>query len=88
MIGKGGLSMPGKANYEELEKRVQELEKAASVEHPDGIILDHLGDALAKVGNVSQALESWDKAIETLEGGVEHRRVSEIREKIKQHRSE
>ena len=67
---------------------VRELEKAADVEDPDGIILEHLGDALAKAGNLPRALDSWERAIQTLEGGDQQQRVSEIRERMKQHRSE
>ena len=67
---------------------VRELEKAAGAEDPDGIILEHLGDALAKAGNVPQALDAWERALQTLQGGDQQRRLSDIREKIRQHRSE
>ena len=34
---------------------------------PDGIILDHLADALAAVDETDQAVERWQQAIKSLE---------------------
>lgn len=41
---------------------VVELEKAVAGEKPDGVILDHLGDALLKVGQPDKARAAWQRA--------------------------
>ncbi len=41
---------------------VAELQMATAVEKPDGIVLDHLGDALFAQGDTPAALAAWTKA--------------------------
>lgn len=41
------------------EDAVKALEKAAEGDEPDGVILDHLGDAYDKLGRHDQARETW-----------------------------
>jgi len=43
---------------------VQELEKAAAGDDPDGVILDHLGDAYLRVDRRADALAAWRRAAE------------------------
>ena len=40
---------------------VAELKAAAAVDEPDGVILDHLAEALFKTGDVPQAIETWNR---------------------------
>lgn len=46
---------------------VDELRKASSVDTPDPIILDHLGDALLASGNQADASKVWQQAVAILE---------------------
>lgn len=41
---------------------VRELEHATQGSAPDGVILDHLGDAYRSAGSVERALETWQRA--------------------------
>jgi tetratricopeptide (TPR) repeat protein len=43
---------------------VAELEKAAGGDNPGGVILDHLGDALAKADRAEDARAAWQRAAE------------------------
>ncbi len=43
---------------------VQELEKAALGDDPDAVILDHLGDAYAKVDRRADVLAAWRRAVQ------------------------
>lgn len=44
---------------------VVELEKAAAGDDPSGVILDHLGDALAQAGRRAEARPHWQNALQT-----------------------
>jgi tetratricopeptide (TPR) repeat protein len=70
------------------EQSIEELQKAAVGEDPDGTILDHLGDAYTKLGNTSAALASWQKALDQLQRDNDASRISAIQAKIEQHKSE
>lgn len=48
------------------EESVQQLERAASEDSPDAIILDHLGDAYQSVGRIDDARRAWQRAVESL----------------------
>ena len=48
---------------------VVELEKAAAGKKPDGVVLDHLGDAYQKADQRDKAVEAWRKAADVLRGG-------------------
>ncbi len=68
----------------EYEKAVESLTRAVRLlgDHPDPVVLDHLGDALAKVGNLVAAREAWSRALEL---GPENPEL--IRDKLEQLRS-
>lgn len=68
------------------EDAVRELEKATAGEDPDGIILDHLGDAYLKADQKKKALETWRRAVGRLEDDPKKR--IEIELKIKEHQTE
>ena len=44
----------------------RELEKACAGENPDAVILDHLGDAYAKLNQPEKAVQAWKRAAHSL----------------------
>ena len=46
----------------EIEKAVQELERAAKFLPDDPAVLEHLGDAYLKIGQKEKALDMYEKA--------------------------
>ena len=47
-----------------FEQALNELQRAAqNLTRPDPVVLEHIGDAYAKLNRISQALDSWQKAI-------------------------
>jgi tetratricopeptide (TPR) repeat protein len=66
------------------EEAVAELQAAASVNEPDGVILDHLGDALAKSGNVPQAIDAWNRAAAAFEKNNDADKAKAARDKVSQ----
>ena len=65
-----------------FELAVQELEIAAGEDDPDGVILDHLGDAYREAGRVEDALKAWRSAATALEAKEEAVKARTIRMKI------
>lgn len=65
---------------------VRELEQAASGDDPDGVILDHLGDAYLRADRQAEALATWRRAAEAFakQGDLEKQQTTE--EKIKRHK--
>jgi tetratricopeptide (TPR) repeat protein len=63
---------------------VAELKVAASAPNPDGVIFDHLGDALNKSGETPAAIDSWKRAIEAFDKNSEPDKAKQVREKVKQ----
>ncbi|MFM8364308.1 MAG: tetratricopeptide repeat protein [Verrucomicrobiota bacterium] len=62
------------------QEALTELQRAVSLlETPDPVVLDHLGDAHEKLGQISEAVRHWQKALE-LEPGK-----SKLVEKIDRH---
>ena len=61
---------------------VAELKTAAAVDDPDGVILDHLGDALYKSGDGPAAVTAWKRAVEALEKANEIDKAKIVAEKI------
>lgn len=61
---------------------VAELKIAASVDEPDGLIYDHLADALIKSGDKAAAIENWNKAIAAFEKAKESEKIPPLKEKI------
>jgi tetratricopeptide (TPR) repeat protein len=62
-----------------------ELQRAAAADKADGVILDHLGDALLQANQLPAALEAWQKAAAACERQEEAKRLGQVRDKIKQH---
>lgn len=60
-----------------------ELRRAAAEEHPDGVILDHLGDCLHKLDRVEEARESWRRAVEALRKEGDEAKLRIVEGKLK-----
>jgi predicted negative regulator of RcsB-dependent stress response len=52
------------------------------IEEPDGVILDHLGDAISKAGRRDEALAAWQRAVTAFDKEQETKKAQETREKI------
>ena len=66
------------------DEAVAELQAAASVEQPDGVILDHLGDALAKSGNTAAAVDAWTRSAAAFEKNSDAEKAKVVRDKATQ----
>ncbi len=66
---------------------VAELQRACQTEKPDGIILDHLGDALQKSGDLAAARAAWQRALTNLAPEDEARQTT-IQSKLDRFRME
>ena len=66
------------------EEAVAELEKAteAADDEPDGVILDHLGDAYMALGKADKAKDAWQKAVEAFQRQKEPEKAKAVGEKI------
>ncbi len=62
---------------------VAALEKAASAAKPDGVVLDHLGDAYLLVHQREKAVETWRKAAEAMRQNKEPEKAAIVEKKIK-----
>ena len=60
------------------------LEQATGQEHPDGIILDHLGDVYWHLDRRQQALETWGRAASALEQSENETMREKVATKIDQ----
>jgi tetratricopeptide (TPR) repeat protein len=67
----------------QFDRAVAELQRAASSESVDGVILEHLGDAQAEANQLPAALESWQKAATHYEQQNDTTRLKKVQEKIK-----
>jgi tetratricopeptide (TPR) repeat protein len=72
---------------ERYDEAVEQLRHAVDPEQPDGIILDHLGDALHKIGDNLGAVETWQRALQQI-GDDDPPRRQAIEQKLKLFRSE
>jgi tetratricopeptide (TPR) repeat protein len=61
-----------------------ELKAAAAVDDPDGVILDHLGDALHKTSDDAGAIDNWTKAALFFDKRSEPDKAKQARDKIEQ----
>ena len=61
---------------------VAELEKAAAGKKPDGVVLDHLGDAYRKANQRDKAVEAWRKAVEVFRQEKETEKATAVEKKI------
>ena len=66
--------------------RVAEAEKelaiAAGSDEPDGVVLEHWGDALAKLGRRDEALSAWRRAETAFQKSKEAGKLSIVRAKL------
>ena len=58
----------------QVPEAIVQLEKAAADKKPDGAVLDHLGDAYAKMNRRDKAVEAWRKAVEAFRRKTSKRR--------------
>jgi predicted negative regulator of RcsB-dependent stress response len=58
------------------------LAAAAGGEEPDGVVLDHWGDALAKLGRDDEALAAWRRAETAFQKSGEAGKLDAVRKKI------
>lgn len=67
------------------DEAVRELTAATTgnADGPDGVLLDHLGDALSKVGKVPAAKQAWQRAIAAFEKAGEQKKQQAVAEKLK-----
>jgi len=61
---------------------VEQLQKAAAKEDPDGVILEHLGDAQQKAGQMDAARESWERAGAAFDREKEGDKAVAVRRKL------
>ena len=74
-----GSFPPGK-----ISRAVAELEKAAAGNKPDGMVLDHLGDAYAKSDQPRKADAAWRKAAEAFGRKKEAEKAAGVEKKMKE----
>ncbi|MCA9155530.1 MAG: tetratricopeptide repeat protein [Planctomycetales bacterium] len=65
-----------------FDEAVAELEMAADVDDPDGVILDHLGDAYAAAGQMEKARQCWERAIKAFDEAGEADKRDAARKKL------
>lgn len=65
-----------------FDEAVAELEKAASGDDPGGVILDHLGDALAKAGRAADAQATWRKSLEAFRKEADEKNALLVEKKL------
>jgi tetratricopeptide (TPR) repeat protein len=68
---------------------VEQLKLAISKEEkdPDGVMLDHLGDAQLKAGQADAAVESWQRAVAAFERDKEADKATAVRRKLDEHKA-
>jgi tetratricopeptide (TPR) repeat protein len=59
-----------------------ELKKAVDIDEPDGVILEHLGDAYKAAGQGPLAREAWQRALTHFENHDEAEKARRAREKL------
>jgi Tfp pilus assembly protein PilF len=65
----------------EYERAAAELEKAAEIE-PDPVVLDHLGDACAKLKQNDKAAAAWRRSYEQFKRAGKEEEAVKIRKKL------
>lgn len=67
------------------EEAVKELTAATTgnTDGPDGVLLDHLGDALSKVGKPTAARQAWQRALAAFEKAGEKKKQQTVADKLK-----
>jgi tetratricopeptide (TPR) repeat protein len=64
------------------QEAVVELEKASAGDDPDGVILDHLGDAHLKLNQTDKAIAAWQRAVQAFRDESEAPQRKATQEKI------
>jgi hypothetical protein len=64
------------------DEAIAELKVAASGENPDGVILDHLADALRAKGDTAGAIEHWQRAAAYFDEHSEPDKAKQTRDKV------
>ncbi len=58
------------------------MQKAAAGKEPDGEILDHLGEALAKTGRADKAEAAWRCAAAAFRKAKDEKKAKQVEKKI------
>lgn len=66
-----------------FDEAVVELEKAASGDEPGGVILDHLGDALAQAGRADAARAAWQKSLDAFRKDGDEKNALLVEKKLR-----
>jgi tetratricopeptide (TPR) repeat protein len=66
----------------QLPEAVVQLEKAAADKKPDGTVLDHLGDAYARLNRRDKALEAWRKAADAFRREKDTEKLKTVEKKL------
>ena len=61
---------------------ITELEEAAKTEQPDGVVLDHLGDAYQKANQHQKAVDAWQKSVKALQDAKEMDKAAIVQQKL------
>lgn len=61
---------------------VKELEAAVAGDDPSGVVLEHLGDAYAKIGEATEARSLWDRALKAFQDEQETKKLEALRQKM------
>ncbi|HVA51175.1 MAG TPA: tetratricopeptide repeat protein [Pirellulales bacterium] len=64
------------------EEAVVELKKAASGESPDGVMLEHLGEACQAAGQHDAAKDAWQKALTAFEKAADPEKIARVKQKL------
>ena len=59
------------------------LKAAATSDAPDGVILDHLGDVLQRLGRHDEATAAWEKAVTAFEVDGQQDRIENVQQKLR-----
>lgn len=74
---------------EQYEEAVKHLQRAVEVdESPDGVILDHLGDALRVMKRVDEARDAYERALKAYDPKREGDKIEATRKKLESLRSD
>jgi tetratricopeptide (TPR) repeat protein len=64
------------------EEAVGELKRAAAGEDPDGVMLEHLGDACLAAGHEQESVEAWRRALTAFEKEGDADKIARIKDKL------
>lgn len=67
-----------------FDEAARELREAADQAEPDGVVLDHLGDALVRTGDAAGARDAWQRAIADFTRDGQGDKIPPVSAKIEQ----